>query len=62
MFGTKKDNLKIDKDQLELIEYAQKRIKQKKTVVCTFCFVFNWFAIFNSAKSGTWLWKNFQTF
>ncbi|GGK11988.1 hypothetical protein GCM10007962_02790 [Yeosuana aromativorans] len=36
MFGTKKDNPKIDKDQLELIEYAQKRIKQKKRLYVHF--------------------------
>lgn len=36
MFGTKKDNPKIDKDQLELIEHAQKRIKQKKRLYVHF--------------------------
>ncbi|WP_242130698.1 dihydrofolate reductase [Aestuariivivens marinum] len=30
MFGKKKPEIKIDKDQLELIENAQKRIRQKK--------------------------------
>jgi hypothetical protein len=30
MFGKKKRHAQIDKDQLELIEYAQGRIRQKK--------------------------------
>lgn len=36
MFGKKKDLPKIDKEQLELIEYAQKRIKQKKRLYIHF--------------------------
>lgn len=36
MFGTKKTNTQIDKDQLALIEYAQKRIKQKKRLYVHF--------------------------
>lgn len=36
MFGTKTSNSKIDKDQLELIETAQKRIKQKKRLYIHF--------------------------
>ena len=36
MFRTKKPNSQIDKDQLELIEYAQKRIKQKKRLYIHF--------------------------
>lgn len=36
MFGTKKSDSHIDKDQLELIEYAQKRIKQKKRLYIHF--------------------------
>lgn len=40
MFGTKKNNIQtqIDKDQLELIKYAQKRIKQKKRLYIHFVF------------------------
>tara|TARA_R110002095_G_scaffold47485_4_gene42335 strand:+ start:640 stop:750 length:111 start_codon:yes stop_codon:yes gene_type:complete len=34
MFGKKKSTPQIDKDQLELIENAQKRIKQKN--ICMF--------------------------
>jgi dihydrofolate reductase len=36
MFGKKKHATKIDKEQLELIEYAQKRIKQKKRLYIHF--------------------------
>lgn len=36
MFGKKKTTSTIDKDQLELIEYAQKRIKQKKRLYIHF--------------------------
>jgi len=36
MLGNKKSNLQIDKDQLELIENAQKRIKQKKRLYIHF--------------------------
>jgi dihydrofolate reductase len=36
MFGKKKDILHIDKDQLELIQNAQKRIKQKKRLYIHF--------------------------
>jgi dihydrofolate reductase len=36
MFGKKKHTTKIDKEQLELIEYAQKRIKQKKRLYIHF--------------------------
>lgn len=36
MFGKKKQTSTIDKDQLELIEYAQKRIKQKKRLYIHF--------------------------
>lgn len=36
MFGKKKPKVQIDKDQLELIEYAQKRIKQKKGLYAHF--------------------------
>jgi dihydrofolate reductase len=36
MFGKKKDILQIDKDQLELIQNAQKRIKQKKRLYIHF--------------------------
>tara|TARA_R110002096_G_scaffold49108_4_gene129930 strand:- start:1494 stop:2408 length:915 start_codon:yes stop_codon:yes gene_type:complete len=36
MFGKKKDTPQIDKDQLELIENAQKRIKQKKRLYIHF--------------------------
>jgi dihydrofolate reductase len=36
MFGKKKATLQIDKDQLELIENAQKRIKQKKRLYIHF--------------------------
>jgi dihydrofolate reductase len=36
MFGKKKDILQIDKDQLELIQNAQKRIKQKKRLYVHF--------------------------
>ena len=36
MFGKKKDFPQIDKDQLELIENAQKRIKQKKRLYIHF--------------------------
>ncbi len=36
MFGTKKNNPQIDKDQLELIKHAQKRIKQKKRLYTHF--------------------------
>lgn len=36
MFGKKKQTSKIDKEQLELIEYAQKRIKQKKRLYVHF--------------------------
>lgn len=36
MFGKKKQISTIDKDQLELIQYAQKRIKQKKGVYIHF--------------------------
>ncbi|WP_298237504.1 dihydrofolate reductase [uncultured Algibacter sp.] len=36
MFGKKKPTPTIDKDQLELIEYAQKRIKQKKRLYVHF--------------------------
>lgn len=36
MFGKKKQVSSIDKDQLELIEYAQKRIKQKKRLYIHF--------------------------
>ncbi|MBO3117097.1 dihydrofolate reductase [Winogradskyella sp. DF17] len=36
MFGKKKQTSKIDKEQLELIEYAQKRIKQKKRLYLHF--------------------------
>lgn len=40
MLGTKKSNPQIDKDQLELIEHAQKRIKQKKGLYIHFvCFL-----------------------
>jgi dihydrofolate reductase len=36
MFGTKKDNPQIDKEQFELIKNAQKRIKQKKRLYIHF--------------------------
>ena len=36
MLGNKKSNLQIDKDQLELIQNAQKRIKQKKRLYIHF--------------------------
>ncbi len=36
MFGKKKPTPQIDKDQLELIENAQKRIKQKKRLYAHF--------------------------
>ena len=36
MLGNKKSSLQIDKDQLELIENAQKRIKQKKRLYIHF--------------------------
>ncbi|MFI1744344.1 dihydrofolate reductase [Thalassobellus sediminis] len=36
MFGKKKDTPQIDKDQLELIQNAQKRIKQKKNLYIHF--------------------------
>ncbi len=36
MFGKKKQAITIDKDQLELIENAQKRIKQKKRLYIHF--------------------------
>lgn len=36
MFGKKKQTSTIDKDQLELIEYAQKRIRQKKRLYIHF--------------------------
>ena len=36
MFGKKKQTSTIDKEQLELIEYAQKRIKQKKRLYIHF--------------------------
>ncbi len=36
MFGKKKDKPKIDRDQLELIENAQRRIKQKKRLYIHF--------------------------
>ena len=36
MFGKKKSRPQIDQDQLELIEYAQKRIKQKKYLYAHF--------------------------
>jgi dihydrofolate reductase len=36
MFGKKKKASAIDKDQLELIEYAQRRIKQKKRLYLHF--------------------------
>jgi len=36
MFGKKKPIVQIDKDQLELIQYAQKRIKQKKGLYAHF--------------------------
>ena len=36
MFGRKKKTPEIDKEQLELIEYAQKRIRQKKRVYSHF--------------------------
>lgn len=36
MFGKKKDTPQIDKDQLELIQNAQKRIKQKKRLYIHF--------------------------
>lgn len=36
MFGKKKQNSKIDKEQLELIENAQRRIKQKKRLYIHF--------------------------
>jgi len=40
MFGTKKNNPQIDKEQLELIKNAQKRIKQKKRLYIHFvCFL-----------------------
>jgi len=38
MFGTKKNNPQIDKEQLELIKNAQKRIKQKKRLYIHFVF------------------------
>jgi dihydrofolate reductase len=36
MFGNKKTNTQIDKEQLELIQNAQKRIKQKKRLYAHF--------------------------
>lgn len=36
MFSTKKSNLQIDKDQLELLQNAQKRIRQKKRLYMHF--------------------------
>ena len=36
MFSNKKTNPQIDKDQLELIQNAQKRIKQKKRLYAHF--------------------------
>jgi dihydrofolate reductase len=36
MFGKKKKKPEIDKDQLELIEYAQRRVKQKKRLYVHF--------------------------
>ncbi|MFH4964552.1 dihydrofolate reductase [Gaetbulibacter sp. M235] len=38
MFGTKKNNPQIDKEQLELIKNAQKRIKQKKRLYFHFVY------------------------
>ena len=38
MFGRKKKTPEIDREQLELIEYAQKRIRQKKRVYSHFIF------------------------
>lgn len=38
MFGKKKSTIQIDKDQLELLENAQKRIKQKKGLYIHFVF------------------------
>ena len=56
MFGKKKNIPSIDSEQLELIQNAQQRVKQKKTLIPSFCYFLDWLCFFDISKYSYWNW------